>query len=42
MLDKSHDHTLSRFHKVPDVIFSTTELPKEALVKGSGCLIQAR
>uniref|UniRef100_A0A8D0CFY4 C2 calcium dependent domain containing 5 n=1 Tax=Scleropages formosus TaxID=113540 RepID=A0A8D0CFY4_SCLFO len=29
-------------HKVPDVLFTTIELPREAKVSGKGCLIQAR
>ncbi|KAL4597493.1 C2 domain-containing protein 5-like [Arapaima gigas] len=29
-------------HKVPDVLFTTVEVPAEAAVSGKGCLIQAR
>lgn len=28
--------------KVPDVLFTTIDLPSEAAVTGKGCLIQAR
>ncbi|MCJ8733655.1 hypothetical protein PDJAM_G00226130 [Pangasius djambal] len=31
-----------RRHKVPDVLFTTIDLPTEAHVTGKGCLIQAR
>lgn len=30
------------FGKVPDVLFTTIDLPPEAAVTGKGCLIQAR
>lgn len=30
------------FLKVPDVLFTTIDLPPEAAVTGKGCLIQAR
>lgn len=31
-----------RKQKVPDVLFTTIDLPVEAIVIGKGCLIQAR
>lgn len=31
-----------RKQKVPDVLFTTIDLPVEAIVVGKGCLIQAR
>ena len=34
--------TIFRQGKVPDMLFSTTELPPDISINGKGCLLQAR